>query len=94
MKTINEAYQPLNETTFRQAAFAILKEAGEPLHYTQITKIAIETGYWRKQDEDFIKQHMYQAIKSDIRKKKSSSVFEEVAPATYQINKFAINDQV
>jgi hypothetical protein len=94
MKTTEEAYQPLNEITFKKAAFAILKEAMQPLHYTQITKIAIETGYWRKQDEDFINQHMYQAIKSDIRKKKSSSVFEEVAPATYQVNKFALNDEV
>jgi CDP-diacylglycerol pyrophosphatase len=91
MKMAQEAYQPLDEVTFKKAAYAILKQSTEPLHYTQITKIAIETGYWRKQDEEFIKQHMYQAIKTDIRKKKSASLFEEVAPATYQINKYALN---
>jgi hypothetical protein len=92
MKTGQKAYQQLNEITFKKAAYDILKQASAPLHYTQITKIAIETGYWRKQDEEFIKQHMYQAIKTDIKKKKSSSLFQEVAPATYQVNRFATQD--
>ena len=91
LKTM-ETYQPLDEMTFKQAALEILKAVGEPMHYTQITNVAIETGYWRRQDEEFIKQHMYQAIKSDIRKKKYGSVFEEVAPGTYQVNRLMVKD--
>jgi len=87
-----ETYQPLDAITFKQAALDILKAAGVPMHYTEITKKAIETGYWRPQDEEFIKQHMYQAIKSDIRKKRYGSVFEEVAPGTYQINRLMVKD--
>ncbi len=90
MEKAVDLYKPLNEITFREAALAILKNATEPLHYTQITKIAITTGYWRQQDEDFIKQHMYQAIKSDIRKKRGGSVFEEIAPGTYQVNRMMV----
>ncbi|HMO32020.1 MAG TPA: winged helix-turn-helix domain-containing protein [Lacibacter sp.] len=91
LKTM-EAYQPLDAVTFKQAALEILKATGMPMHYTEITKVAIETGYWRAQDEDFIRQHMYQAIKSDIRKKRYGSVFEEVAPGTYQVNKLMVKD--
>lgn len=87
-----ETYQPLDAVTFKQAALDILRSAGAPMHYTEITKAAIETGYWRSQDEDFIKQHMYQAIKSDIRKKRYGSVFEEVAPGTYQVNRLMVKD--
>ena len=87
-----ETYKPLDAVTFRQAALDILKATGEPMHYTEITKVAIQTGYWRAQDEEFIKQHMYQAIKSDIRKKRYGSVFEEVAPGTYQVNRLMVKD--
>lgn len=87
-----EAYQPLNAVTFRTAALDILKATGEPMHYTEIARVAIKTGYWRQQDEEFIKQHMYQAIKSDIRKKRFGSIFEEVAPGTYQVNKVIVKD--
>lgn len=90
-KTVS-SYKPLDEITFREAALAILKSSDVPLHYYEITKIAIETGYWRQQDEDFIKQHMYQAIKSDIRKKRNGSVFQEIAPGTYHINRMMVKD--
>lgn len=87
-----ETYKPLNQVTFRQVALEILKAAKMPLHYFEITNIAIETGYWRRQDEAYIRQHMYQAIKADIRKYRYGSVFEEVAPGTYQINKLVVKD--
>jgi hypothetical protein len=85
-------YKPLDAVTFRQAAIEILKTAGRPLHYTEITKEAIKDGYWRAQDEEFIKQHMYQAIKADVRKKRYASVFTEVAPGTYEINRLVVKD--
>ncbi len=90
MEQIAETYKPLDAVTFRQAAVEILKAAGKPLHYTEITKEAIKDGYWRPQDEEYIKQHMYQAIKTDVRKKRFASVFTEVAPGTYEINKLAL----
>ncbi|MBM3440617.1 MAG: hypothetical protein FJX94_07160 [Bacteroidetes bacterium] len=86
-----ETYRSLDEQTFREAALEILKSADKPLHYFEITDIAIETGYWRRQDEAYIRQHMYQAIRSDIRKHRYGSVFEELAPGTYQVNKLAVN---
>jgi hypothetical protein len=85
-------YKPLDALTFRQAAIEILKTAGRPLHYTEITKEAIKDGYWRAQDEEFIKQHMYQAIKTDVRKKRYGSVFTEVAPGTYEINRLVVKE--
>jgi hypothetical protein len=91
MKKTEETYQPLNEITFREAAWNILKNAGEALHYTQITAIAIETGYWRKQDEKYIREHMYQAIKLDLKNKRNASLFVEVAPGTYEANPVLIN---
>ena len=90
MSEIAETYKPLDAVTFRQAATEILKAAGKPLHYTEITKAAIKDGYWRPQDEEYIKQHMYQAIKTDVRKKRFASVFTEVAPGTYEINRLAL----
>lgn len=92
MEKIGEAYKPLDAVTFREAAIEILKAASKPLHYTEITKEAIKDGYWRAQDEDFIKQHMYQAIKADVRKKRYGSVFIEVAPGTYEINRIVVKD--
>lgn len=92
MSEIAETYKPLDAVTFRQAALEILKASGKPLHYTEITKEAIKDGYWRPQDEDFIKQHMYQAIKTDVRKKRYGSVFTEVAPGTYEINRVVVKD--
>ena len=85
-------YKPLDAVTFRQAAIEILKAAGKPMHYTEVTKEAIKEGYWRAQDEEFIKQHMYQAIKADVRKKRYGSAFTEVAPGTYEINRLVVKD--
>ena len=90
MEQIAETYKPLDAVTFRQAAVEILKAAGKPLHYTEITKEAIKDGYWRPQDEEYIKQHMYQAIKTDVRKKRFASVFTEVAPGFILFNQFLI----
>jgi HB1, ASXL, restriction endonuclease HTH domain len=87
-----ETYKPLDAITFRQAAIEILKASGKPMHYIEITKEAIKEGYWRSQDENFIKQHMYQAIKTDVRKKRYGSVFTEVAPGTYEINRVIMKD--
>jgi hypothetical protein len=92
METLETPYKPLDEMTFKQAAVAILKEAGKPLHYFEITRIAIETGYWRKKDEEYIKEHMYQAIKTDLRKKRYDSMFTELAPGTYFINESVLKE--
>ncbi|MBS4063462.1 MAG: winged helix-turn-helix domain-containing protein [Chitinophagaceae bacterium] len=92
MEEIITTYKPLDAVTFRQAAIEILKAAGKQMHYTEITKEAIKEGYWRPQDEEFIKQHMYQAIKADLRKKRYGSVFVEVAPGTYEINRLVVKE--
>jgi len=87
-----ETYKPLDAVTFRQAAMEILKASVKPMHYTEITKEAIKDGYWRPQDEEYIKQHMYQAIKTDVRKKRFGSMFTEIAPGTYEINRIVVKD--
>jgi DNA-directed RNA polymerase delta subunit len=92
MSDTSDTYKPLDALTFRQAALEILKASGKTMHYTEITKEAIKDGYWRQQDEDYIKQHMYQAIKTDVRKKRFGSVFTEVAPGTYEINRIVVKD--
>jgi HB1, ASXL, restriction endonuclease HTH domain len=90
MSEVMGTYKPLDAFTFREAAIEILKTTGKAMHYTEITKAAIKDGYWRPQDEEFIKQHMYQAIKTDVRKKRYGSVFTEVAPGTYEINRLVV----
>jgi hypothetical protein len=88
MEPADEQYRPLDEMTFREAALAILGKAGKPLHYYQISAIAIATGYWRKQDEHYIKEQMYQVIKKDITRYRSASRFVQVAPGTYTVNPY------
>ncbi|WP_198166314.1 winged helix-turn-helix domain-containing protein [Prosthecochloris sp. HL-130-GSB] len=72
----------------QSAAIQVLKEAGEPLHATEIAKLIIEAGLWKsdgKTPEATVSASLY----SDIKKNGDKSPFVKVGPQT-----FALRDSV
>ena len=71
--------------TFKDIAYQILKEAGKPLHYKKITKIALEKG-WLKTTGKTPEATMNAQIIVDINAKKNKSLFVKIAPSTFGIS--------
>lgn len=71
--------------TFKQAAIEILKKEGKPLHYKEITRLALEAGLFETQGAT-PEQTMYAIISTDIKQRKKDSYFIMTAPATYGLN--------
>ena len=71
--------------TFKQAAIEVLKKIKKPLHYTEITKQAIELGILETEGAT-PEATMNSQIIIDIRNKKEGSDFIKVAPSTYSLN--------
>lgn len=72
--------------TFKQAAIQVLKRAKKPLHYTDITKQALELGILETGGET-PESTMNSQIITDIKNKKNASDFIKTAPSTYDLNK-------
>ena len=72
-------------TTFKDIAYQIIKEAGKPLHYKEITKIALERG-WLKTAGKTPEATMNAQLVVDINTKKDKSIFVRTAPSTFVIN--------
>ena len=72
-------------TTFKGIAYQILKEAGKPLHYKEITKIALDKG-WLKTAGKTPDATMNAQLVVDINTKKDKSLFVKTAPSTFGIN--------
>lgn len=72
--------------TFKQAAIKILKKSGKPLHFQEITKLALEEGMLETEGAtpEFT---MNTEIVKDIKNKGKASDFIKVAPSTYDLNK-------
>lgn len=71
--------------TFKQSAIEILKKAGTPLHYTEITRLALESGILETEGAT-PESTMNSQIILDIRHKGQGSNFIKVAPSTYALN--------
>lgn len=70
--------------TSKEAARAVLDEAGEPLHYKTITERMLEAGYWSTQGETPGATVNAQLAVS-IDEKGKDSPFRRVAPGTYAL---------
>jgi hypothetical protein len=71
--------------TFKQSAIEILKKAKKPLHYTEITRLALESGILETEGAT-PEATMNAQIITDINRKKEGSDFIKTAPGTYALN--------
>ena len=71
--------------SFKDIAYQILKEAGEPLHSKEITKIALKRG-WLKTAGKTPEATMNAQLIVDINSKKDKSRFIKVGPSTFGLN--------
>ena len=70
---------------FRTAAIQILAEVKKPLHYKEITKLALDKGILET-DGATPEASMNAQIITDINKKGESSDFIKTAPSTFDLN--------
>ncbi|NLZ96560.1 MAG: hypothetical protein GX926_00980, partial [Candidatus Magasanikbacteria bacterium] len=71
--------------TFKQTAIEILKKAKTPLHYSEITRLALESGIL--ETEGATPEHTMGAqLAVDIKIKKEGSDFVRTAPGTFALN--------
>lgn len=71
--------------TFKQSAIEVLKKAGKPLHYTEITRLALESGILETEGAT-PESSMSSQLIIDIRNKGEGSDFIKTAPGTFAIN--------
>ena len=73
---------------FKTAAREVLREVGRPLHYTDITEIALESGYL-KSAGNTPQNTMRARLSVDVRDNPESS-FIQTAPGVYGLKGFLI----
>lgn len=71
--------------TFKQSAIEILKKAKKPLHYNEITRLALESGLLETEGAT-PESTMNAQIVMDINHKKQGSDFIRTAPGTFALN--------
>ncbi len=71
--------------TFKQSAIEILKKAKKPLHYTEITRLALESGLLETEGAT-PEATMNAQIVVDIKNKGAGSDFVRTAPGTFVLN--------
>jgi len=71
--------------TFKQSAVEILKKTKKPLHYTEITRLALESGLLETEGAT-PEATMNAQIVVDIKTKGEGSDFVRIAPGTYALN--------
>jgi hypothetical protein len=71
--------------TFKQSAIEILSKAKTPLHYTEITRQALESGILETKGAT-PEATMNAQIVTDIKHKGESSDFIRTAPGTFALN--------
>jgi hypothetical protein len=71
--------------TFKQSAIEILKKAKMPLHYTEITRLALESGILETEGAT-PEATMNAQIVVDIKNKGEGSDFVRTAPGTFALN--------
>jgi Holliday junction resolvase len=71
--------------TFKKAAIKVLKKAKKPLHYKEITRLALEAGLVETEGAT-PEATMNAQIAVDIKSKGKESLFIRTAPATYALN--------
>ncbi|MDD3940656.1 MAG: winged helix-turn-helix domain-containing protein [Candidatus Pacebacteria bacterium] len=71
--------------TFKQAAIKVLKKVKKPLHYNEITRLALESGFLETEGAT-PEATMNSQIVIDIKNKKEASDFIKTAPSTFALN--------
>lgn len=71
--------------TFKQSAIEILKKTGKPLHYTEITRLALESGILETEGATPEATMAAQLI-MEIKNKGEGSDFTKTAPGTFALN--------
>jgi len=71
--------------TFKQSAIEVLKKANTPLHYTEITRLALESGILETEGAT-PESSMNAQITVDIKNKGEGSDFIKTAPGTFSLN--------
>lgn len=71
--------------TFKQSAVEVLKKAKKPLHYAEITRLALESGILETEGAT-PESTMNAQIVVDINHKKEGSDFIRTAPGTFALN--------
>lgn len=81
----NESGEKLNEITFKEAAIKILEDSDQPLHYTEITKRAIQNGLITTTGKtpEF---SLLRDISEDIRINQNESIFKKIDDGIYTLN--------
>ena len=70
---------------FKNAAIEVLKDAKKPLHYKEITRLALEKGLLETNGKT-PEASMNAQLTMDIKNKGKASDFIKVAPATFALN--------
>lgn len=70
---------------FKNAAIKVLKESNKPLHYREITEIALEKGYLETEGAT-PESSMNAQISVEIKEKGEQSTFRRVKPAIFTLN--------
>lgn len=71
--------------TFKQSAIEILKKSKKPLHYAEITRLALESGLLETEGAT-PEATMHSQIAVDIKHKGRGSYFIRTAPGTFSLN--------
>mgnify|MGYP001617191606 CR=1 FL=1 len=71
--------------TFKQSAIEILKKAGTPLHYSEITRMALESGILETEGAT-PEATMGAQLIMDVKNKAEGSDFIKTAPGTFDLN--------
>lgn len=77
--------------TAKDAAQAVLEEAGEPLHYETITERILENGHWSTEGETPAASVNAQ-LSVSINEKGSDSPFQRVDPGVYALREWDVSD--
>lgn len=72
---------------FKESAIKVLKDAKQPLHYREITKLAIESGYLET-DGKTPEASMNAQLSMDIKNKADASDFVKTASSTFALNEY------
>ncbi len=71
--------------TFKQAAIFVLSQQGKPLHYREITRLALDQGLLETEGAT-PEATMNAQLSTEIKTKGEQSAFVRTAPSTYDIN--------
>ena len=80
-----------NDMDILSAVVEILLAEGKPLHYKEITRLAIERGYWSKKGKA-PESILNSEIALELRRHGKRSRFQRVGPGIYGLREWGIEE--